>query len=96
MTWTAFGGAFMCMTALNVALGLDIAGGLMLSTSVEGTYILHTAGFVLAAQAASAGTAFFLAIAVMAFTDQAFPKWSGWLAAVGVIANAGAVWASSR
>ncbi len=91
MIWTAFASALMFMTALNVALGLDIAGGLMLSTSAEGTYVLHTAGFVLAAPAAFAGAAFFIAIAVITFADRAFPRTLGWLAVVGVIANVGAV-----
>jgi hypothetical protein len=91
VTWTAYGSVLMFMTALNVAIGLDIAGGLMLSTSSEGTYVLHTAGFLLAAPAAFAGSAFFVAVAVAAFIDHAFPRWSGWLAVVGVVANIGAI-----
>lgn len=91
LVWTAFGSALMFMTALNIALGLDIAGGLMLSSSAEGTYVLHTAGFLLAAPAAFAGASFFVAIAVITFTDRDFPPWSGCLAVIGAIANVGAV-----
>lgn len=91
LVWVAFGSALMFMTALNVALGLDIAAGLMLSSSAEGTYVLHTAGFLLAAPAAFAGASFFVAIAVLTFTDRTFPPWSGCLAVIGAIANVGAV-----
>ncbi len=89
--WTAFGGALMFMTALNVAIGLTAAGGLLLALTPGATALLHTAGFVLAAPAAFAGVAFFVAVADIAFRTGALPRWSGWLAVAGALANAGAV-----
>ena len=91
LTWTAFGSALMFMTALNVALGLDIAGGLLVDADPASTYALHTAAFLLAAPAAFAGAAFFVAIAVFTWETGVFPRWSAWVAVVGVLANAGAV-----
>ncbi len=91
LIWTAFGSVVMFMTALNVAVGMDIAAGLLRSTTDDGTYVLHTAGFLLAAPAAPAGLAFFAAIAVITFAEKAFPRALGWLAVLGVITNAGAI-----
>jgi hypothetical protein len=81
----------MFMTALNVALGLDIAAGLLVNADSASTYALHTAAFLLAAPAAFAGATFFVAIAVFAWESEVFPRWSAWLAVVGVVANAGTV-----
>lgn len=91
LIWVAFGSALMFMTALNVALGLDIAGGLLVETDPASTYALHTAAFLLAAPAALAGTAFFVAITAITWQTGIFPRWSAWLAIVGVLANVGAV-----
>jgi hypothetical protein len=91
LVWVVFGSALMFMTALNVALGLDIAGGLMVESDPASTYALHTAGFLLAAPAALAGTAFFVAIAAITWETGIFPRWSAWLAIVGALANVGAV-----
>jgi hypothetical protein len=91
ITWTVFASALMFMTALNVALGLDIAGGLLVEKDPASTYALHTAGFLLAAPAAFAGTAFFVAIVAITWETGVFPWWSAWLAIVGVLANVGAV-----
>lgn len=87
----AFGSALMFMTALNVSIGLDFAAGLLLESGTALTYGLHTAGFVLAAPATFAGVAFFVAVAAAAFRTGVLPRWSGWLAAVGALANVGAV-----
>jgi len=81
----------MFMTALNIALGLDIAGGLLVDADPASTYTLHTAAFLLAAPAASAGVTFFAAVAALGFRTGALPRWSAWLAVAGVVANAGAV-----
>lgn len=89
--WTAFGGAVMFMTALNVALGLDIAGGLIVHADPASTYALHTAAFLLAAPAAFAGAAFFVAVAAFTWDAGLFPRWTAWIAGVGVVANAGTV-----
>ena len=89
--WTAFASVLMFMTALNVALGLDIAGGLLVDTDPTGTYALHTAAFLLAAPAALAGACFFIAIAGIVWRTGALPRWTAWLAIVGVVANVGAV-----
>ena len=91
LVWVTFGSALMFMTALNVALGLDIAGGLLVETDPASTYALHTAGFLLAAPAAFVGTAFFVAIAAITWETRIFPRWSAWLAIVGALANVGAV-----
>jgi hypothetical protein len=90
-SWTVLGSALMFMTALNVALGLDVAGGLLVDTNPASTYGLHTAAFLLAAPAAFAGAAFFVAIAVVTWEAKVFPRWSGWIAVVGAGVNAGAV-----
>ena len=91
LAWTAFAGALMFMTALNVALGLATAGGLLVERDPASTYALHTAGFLLAAPAAFAGAAFFAAVAAITRQTRALPGWLGWLAIVGVVANGGAV-----
>lgn len=89
--WVMLGSALMFMTALNIALGLDIAGGLLVDTDPTSTYALHTAAFLLAAPAAFAGVTFFVAVAALGFETSALPHWSAWLAVAGVVANAGAV-----
>ena len=89
--WVMLGSALMFMTALNVALGLDAAGGLLVDADPSSTYALHTAAFLLAAPAAFAGVAFFVAVAAFAFQTGALPRWSAWLAVAGALANAGAV-----
>lgn len=87
----AFGSALMFMTALNVALGLDIAAGLLVDVDPASTYGLHTAAFLLAAPAAFAGVAFFVAVAVFTWKVALFPRWTLALAVVAIVANAGAV-----
>ena len=89
--WAAFASALMFMTALNIALGLDIAGGLLVDTLPSATYALHTAAFLLAAPAAFAGAGFFVAVAGIVWDTAALPRWTAWLAVVGVVANVGAV-----
>ena len=89
--WAAFASAVMFMTALNVALGLAIAGGLLVDSDPTLTYALHTAAFLLAAPAALAGAGFFVAVAAVIRDTGALPRWAGWLAVVGVAANVGAV-----
>jgi hypothetical protein len=92
LAYTAFGSALMFMTALNVALGVDIASGLLLDRGLgESTYALHAAAFLLAAPAAPAGAAFFVAVALVSFRRHLFPRPLAWLSVVGVIANVGAL-----
>lgn len=92
LAFTAFGSALLFMTALNVALGLDVAAGLLSERHPgAGTYALHSAAFLLAAPAAPAGVGFFLAVALAAFRHAVFPRALGWLAVVGAVANAGAL-----
>jgi hypothetical protein len=91
IAWTVLGSALMFMTALNVALGLDIAGGLIVGVDQASTYALHTAAFLLAAPAAFAGVTFFVAVAVFTWESRAFPRWTAWIAVVGVLVNAAAV-----
>lgn len=90
-SWTGLGAALMFTTALNVAIGMVIAAGLVAATDPASAYALHVGGFVLAAPAAFAGVAFFLAMAAVAFGSDVLPRWSGWLAVAGVVANVGAV-----
>jgi hypothetical protein len=87
----------MFMSALKVALGLDIASGLLQRVgSGESSYALHSAAFLLAAPAAPGGTAFFVALPVVSFGRRAFPRWLGWLAAIGALANSARSEGSSR
>jgi hypothetical protein len=91
-TWIAFGSALMFTTALNVALGLDAAAVLLHgSAGADTVWTLHSAAFLLAAPAAGAGVAFFVAAAVLAFAGERLPAWSGWLALLAVAINAGAL-----
>jgi hypothetical protein len=91
LPWVVFASALVFMTALNVALGLDAAAGVVFdSAGPKTTYELHTAGFLLAAPAAFAGVAFFAALATLCFLG-AFSRWLGWLAVVGALTNVGAV-----
>jgi hypothetical protein len=89
--WILLGSALMFMTALNVALGLDIAAGLLLGSDPGSTYALHAAAFLLAAPASFAGATFFVAIVLVAWEAGIFPRWLAWIAVVGVLANAGTV-----
>jgi hypothetical protein len=92
LAFAAFGSAVMFMTLLNVAVGLDAAGGLLLPTAgPDATYLLHAAGFILAAPAAFAGVAFFAALAVLIRRTAVFPRWLGRLALLGAVGNVGAV-----
>jgi hypothetical protein len=92
LPWVAFASLLMFTTALNIAIGLDIAGGLLLhSTNGSATYTLHSAGFILAAPAALLGTAFFVAIAAVTFHTRVFPRATAWIAVVGGVLNLGAL-----
>lgn len=92
LAFSAFGSALMFMTLLNVALGLDIAAGLLWERGQsESTYPLHSAAFLLAAPAAPVGAAFFVVIAYASFRRRVFARSLGWLAVVGVLANLGAL-----
>jgi hypothetical protein len=92
LAFIAFGSALMFMTALNVALGLDAASGLLSEGGrTESTYALHSAAFLLAAPAAPVGATFFVAVAFAAFRRNVFSRPLAWLAVVGVLANIGAV-----
>ena len=93
LSYTVFGSAVMFMTLLNVAVGLDAAAGLLLQLpgAESATYLLHTAGFVLAAPAAFAAVGFFAGVAWLIRSTHVFPRWLGWVAVIGVPANIGAV-----
>jgi hypothetical protein len=91
-TWVALGAALMFTTALNVALGLDAAAALLhRSAGAETVWALHSAAFLLAAPAAGAGVAFFVAAAALGLGGRRLPAWSGWLAVAAVVINAGAL-----
>ncbi len=92
LAWIAFAAALMFMTALNVAVGLVAAAGLLsTSASSEVTYGLHAGGFVLAAPVALAGTAFFAAISALSFASDVFPRRVGAIGVTAAIANIGAL-----
>ena len=74
IAWIVLGSALMFMTALNVALGLDIAGGLLVEVDPASTYALHTGAFLLAAPAAFAGATFFVAIALIHLGIKSSPR----------------------
>jgi len=91
-TWVAFSSALMFMTALNVALGLDAAAVLLHERAEpEVVWALHSGAFLLAAPAAAAGIAFFVAVAAVTLSGEALPRVSGWWAVVAVVINAGAL-----
>jgi hypothetical protein len=91
-TWTALASALMFMTALSVALGLDAAAVLFFQeASPETVWALHSGAFLLAAPAAGAGLAFFLAVAALAFGVGAWPRPFGWLALAGAAVNLAAL-----
>jgi hypothetical protein len=92
LAFAAFGSALMFMTALNIALGLDVASGLLSERGpTETTYALHSAAFLLAAPAAPVGATFFVTVAFAAFRRNVFSRPLAWLAVVGVLANIGAL-----
>jgi hypothetical protein len=92
LTWMALASGVMFMTLFNAALGLEAAANLTFeSGTAPGAYVLHTAAFVLAAPAAFAGVAFFVAIAALALAVRIFPLWLGWLAGLAAVVNAGAL-----
>jgi len=91
-TWMALASALMFMTALSVALGIDAAAVLLFDeVSPETVWALHSASFLLAAPAAGAGVAFFVAVAALAFHSDAWPRALAWLAVVGGLVNLGAL-----
>lgn len=92
LTWIAFGSALMFMTSLNIAVGLAASVGLLSETSApEIISALHAAAFVLAAPVALAGTAFFVAVAVLAFATAVFPRWLAVVGVIAAVANIGAL-----
>jgi hypothetical protein len=92
LTWVVLASAVMFMTSLNIAIGLAATADLLHGVSSPGTvYALHAAAFVLAAPAAGAGTAFFVAIAIASFGTAVFPRWLASVAVIAAVANVGAV-----
>jgi hypothetical protein len=90
--WAALASALMFMTALAVALGLDAAAVLLSEEASSQTiWTLHSAAFLLAAPAAGAGTAFFIAVAALALRAKAWSPGIGWLAVVAAAINLGAI-----
>jgi hypothetical protein len=92
LTSIAFGSGLMFMTSLNIAVGLVATAGLLSGTSAPAiTSALHAAAFVLAAPAAPAGAAFFVAIATLAFATAVFPRWLAVASGIAALANLGAL-----
>lgn len=82
----------MFATALAVALGLDAAAVLLFGrASPETIWALHSAAFLLAAPAADAGTAFFVAVGALAFAERVWGAGFGWLAVVAALVNLAAI-----
>ncbi len=91
LVWVAFGSALMFMTALNVALGVDIAGGLMVESDSASTYALHTAGFMLAAPGGVGRHRLLRRYRSNHLGNRELPPVVGMAAIVGALANVGAV-----
>jgi len=92
LTWVAFGSGLMFMTSFNIAVGLVAAAGLLSNTNAAAmTSTLHTVAFVLAAPVAPAGTAFFVAVAALAFATAVFPRWLAAASGIAALANLGAL-----
>jgi hypothetical protein len=92
LRWVVLASALMFTTSLNLAVGLVAAARLLAGTvAPDGLLTIHAAAFVIAAPAAAAGTAFFVAITALSFTAAALPRWLGWAAVIGAVANAGAL-----
>ena len=90
--WVAFGAALMFMTALSVALGIDAAAALLRDKiSAEVILSVHSTAFLLAAPAAGAGVAFFIAVGAASSGERGLPAWSGRVATIGAIVNTGAL-----
>jgi hypothetical protein len=89
---TALASALMFMTALAVALGVVAVAALISSdSSPQLLRGLHAVAFVLAAPAAPAGVAVFVAMAILSRRDALLPRWPGTVSVLGALANFGAL-----
>jgi hypothetical protein len=92
LPWIAFASALMFMTSLNIALGLAATAGLLSSgEGAASTGALHRAAFLLAAPAAPAGAAFFVATSALSFRTGVFPRWLAWFGVFAAVSNVGAL-----
>ena len=81
----------MFKTALNVALGLDIAAGLLVDTHPSATPARCTPRPSCSPRRPAAGAGSSSRSRALSGTPAAPPRWTAWLAVVGVEANVGAV-----
>ncbi|MCS3778612.1 hypothetical protein [Tsukamurella ocularis] len=90
--WITFGAELMFMTVFNVEIGLWATAHLLQDRiSDESLYVLHVAGFVIAAPVTFAGVAYFAAIVGLQRTTGLFPRHVVVIAAVAGIGNLGAL-----
>ncbi len=91
-TWITFGAELMFMTVFNVEIGVWATAHLLADRiGDEALYVLHVAGFVIAAPVAFAGMAYFAAIIALQRATSMFPTYLVVIAAVAVVGNFGAV-----
>ena len=92
LAWIALGSGLLFLTSLNIAVGLVATAGLLSQANAPASAVtLHVAAFVLAAPAAPAGTAFFVAVALLAFATGVFPRWLAVASGIAALANLGAL-----
>lgn len=91
-TWITFGAELMFMTVFNVEIGLWATAHLLQDRiSDESLYVLHVAGFVVAAPVTFAGVAYFAAILGLQRTTRLFPRHIVAIAVLAGIGNLGAL-----
>lgn len=90
--WITFGAELMFMTVFNVEIGLWATAHLLQDRiSDESLYVLHVAGFVVAAPVTFAGVAYFAAILGLQRATRLFPRRLVVIAVVAGIGNLGAL-----
>lgn len=87
-TWITFGAELMFMTVFNVEIGVWATAHLLAGRiGDEALYVLHVAGFVIAAPVAFAGMAYFVAIIALQRATKMFPTYLVVIAAIAVAGN---------
>jgi hypothetical protein len=86
--WITFGAELMFMTVFNVEIGVWATAHLLADRiGDEALYVLHVAGFVIAAPVACAGMAYFAAIIGLQRATKMFPSYLVTIAALAILGN---------
>ncbi|MUM17612.1 hypothetical protein FZI91_15565 [Mycobacterium sp. CBMA271] len=86
--WITFGAELMFMTVFNVEIGVWATAHLLADRiSDEALYVLHVAGFVIAAPVAFAGVAYFAAILGLQRATKIFPSYLVVISALAIVGN---------